>query len=647
MRLPRCKEAHPWRHSTSLTLLLTLATSWLGSAGKVNGMQNQRLTNIEFRPGIVKEQSTLAAGNYWTDADKIRFRFGKPELIGGWQNTTTAAEIAKLLGVPRTMQSVRTLSGIRAALVGTHVGLFSTNLSGIYDVTPFIANAQTSARFNTTLNSRSIVVSLSAHGMTNETIVGFTSANTTIGGNILLAPTTALATYQVSIISANSFEIQASVSAAATSAGTVTSATTFLAYPAGTRSNANLAGWGTGAWGGPFGWSSSPLGALEIPLRLWSFDLWGTEIMAVPNGGPLIRWNPNTLGIAERAVIVTAAPSINDVVRVASEARHAVLYGTHDNTGVYDPLLIRWCSSEDFTDWTPSLTNTAGDIRLNSQGSKIINVAKIGSGTLILTNADAFEQRYIGAPDVFGFTRTGENCGLIARNALVEYNSNAYWMGNNGQFFSYTGRLQTLPCTVLRYVFQNLNIAQKDKIAAGVNSEFDEIIWFYPTTTNENDSYVIYNTVEQHWTIGRLGRTFWLDRSTFDEPVAAGAEGEGLFYHEIGHSDGANPLHAYLESSYFDLQDGDTLLFSNKIVPDFVQPTGAPISGIVNMFIKARQYPNGPVVTKGPFAVDASTQKISTRVRGRELSLRIESAGLDQPWRLGDFRLALQPDGFR
>ncbi len=613
-------------------------------------MQDQILTAINLRPGVLREQTPLAAEGYWVDADKVRFRYGKPELMGGWRNVTTSAATSALIGQPRVIETVRSLDSSRAAVIGTHVGLFASNLSSYYNITPLVSTRPLSNNFSTSAGSVAVRVTATAHGLSNESVVAFTSAVTTIGGTILInATTTTTASYQVSVISGDVFEFFTATAAAATSAATGGDATLFILYPAGLSSNVVTGGWGTGSWSSGF-WGTSPTAGFLTSMRHWSLDLWGTEVMAVPNGGPLYRWSLDD-GITSRAVVVTAAPSINQIVRVASEARHVVLYGTHDTGGTYDPLLIRWCSQEDYTDWTPTLTNTAGDTRLSSRGSKILNVTKISDKTAILTDADMYIQSYIGSNDVFGFVRVGEGCGAIGQNAAIEYRGILYWMSNNGQFYKYDGRIQPLDCPVQRYVSLNLLLLQSDKVAAGANSEFDEVIWFYPSVDSpdgENDRYVIFNTVENHWTIGTLARTAWRDRNTYDNPLATGVEGAGIFYHEDGYTDDGSNMSAYVQSAYFKLKDGDDIIFSNKFAPDFSNiDDGLPYNGNLEVTLEARKYPGGPVVVRGPYTVTGTTEKISTRIRGRELSIRLSNDSLDSPWRMGNFRMALEVDGKR
>lgn len=617
-----------------------------------DSMQSQRLTTLNFRSGVITEQTPKAAEGQWTDADKVRFRFNKPELLGGWQNVTTPAKTAELLGTPRELETVRTLGGTHTALIGTNVGIFSSDLSEYNDVTPITTAVPASNPFSTSAGSTNVLVSVSIHGMTNGTYVVITSAQTTIGGNILIDTSAqAEAKFPITVVDNNSFTIDVGVTAAATSAQTGGNCTIKLYYKAGLQSSQAVGGWGTGAWGGNFGWNTAPDGTYTMMLREWSMDLWGTYVMAVPNLGPLFVWTA-AAGIGTRFTVVTAAPSINQLVRVASEARHVILYGTHDISGQYDPLLIRWCSQEDYDDWTPSVTNTAGEIRLNSRGSQIITVVKMSDKMLVLTDTDIFLQNYIGSGDVFGFIRAGENCGAISQNCAVEYAGIAYWMSSNGQFFKYDGRLQPVPCAVLRYVFQNLNTAQTDKIICGTNSQFDEIIWFYPSTSSpdgENDRYVIYNTREDHWTIGSLARTTWRDRSTFAQPLATGVAGTGLYYHETGYTDDGTPMTAFVESAFFDTQDGDEIMFSNKFVPDLSDLSdGTPYSGSMTVYLQARKYPGADIVTKGPYNINGTTNKISTRLRGREFAVRFESRTVtDKPWRMGEFRMALEPDGKR
>ncbi len=296
--------------------------------------------------------------------------------------------------------------------------------------------------------------------------------------------------------------------------------------------------------------------------------------------------------------------------------------------------------------------NTAGDYRLPSRGSEIVGVLKTTDKIAILTDSDFFLQTYIGPSDIFGFIRIGENCGLIGQNAAAEYNGAVYWMSTAGQFFKYDGRIQPIPCTVLRYVFQSLAQAQATKVCAGSNAQFDEIIWFYPSDGDnpeaENDRYVIYNILENHWTIGSLVRTTWKDRDTFSRPLATGDAGDGLYYHETGYADDGQPMEAYVESAYFDMQDGNEIMFSNKFVPDFSNISdNTPFTGEVFVTLRARKYPEGDVITKGPYRVASGSQFISHRLRGREFSVRLDSSLINTPWRMGEFRMALEPDGKR
>lgn len=613
-------------------------------------MQDQALTPLPFKVGVVKELTPSAADGFWTDADKVRFRFGKPEVIGGWFNVTTSVETADLWGQPRALETVRTNDGILATVIGTHVGVFSSDLSSYYDITPLVTTINSTDILSTTLNSRRIVVSVTAHALSNESIVGIVSAGVTVGGNILICSPTATPTYfQVSVIDANSFAIEVSTSAAATSATTGGNITVNLYLAAGRVSNELVGGWGTGAWDGAFGWGSSPSGLYSLPLRQWSFDHWGTEVLGVPSGGGLYLYSPQ-VGLNNRMTLVTAAPSIGQIVHV-TDARHVVLYGTHDTVGAYDSLLIRWSSQEDYDDWVPSATNTSGDYRLPTHGSEILNVTDVGDKQIILTDTDVFSQNYIGGNDVFGFTKVADNCGVIARYAAVAYSGALYWMGRNGQFYMYNGRVEAVPCPVLRYVFDNLDATLVSKIYAGTNSKFDEIIWFYPSTNStdgENDRYIIYNTQERHWSIGALRRNVWHDSGTYVNPLAAGPEDWGLFYHEVGYSDNGSPLSAYLESAYFDLKGGDDIMFLSKIAPDFTHTlSGAAYGGSLSITLRGRKYPGGAVVTKGPYLVNAATEKFNPRLRAREMSLRLDSSSLTEAWRLGEFRAAFAPDGKR
>lgn len=614
-------------------------------------LQDQRLTQLNFKVGVIKENTELDATGHWVDADKIRFRFGRPELMGGWQRIIDPSQANKIFGMPRLLDTLRNRLGQQAAFVATNQGAFSSELSTFYNITPLVSTVATSNILSTTAGSNKITVSVSAHGLLDGTLVEVVSAATTIGGNIVLnAVSSVTALFSVSVIDINSFSIQTSTTAAATSAATGGSITIGFCYNAGPEDTTQQSGWGTGVWGGNFGWNQSS-GSVPLPLRMWSSDLWGTDLMAVPSKGPLMYWTTSA-GITGRMTIVTAAPSVNQIVRVASEARHVLLYGTHDVSGSFDPLLIRWCSQEDFTDWTPTNINNAGDYVLPSRGSEIRAVNRVRDKTAILTDSDLYIQSYIAGNDVFGFVAAGEQCGVIARNAVIEYRGILYWMSNNGQFYMYDGRVQPMPCTVLRYVYENLDVNNLEKIYGGVNSTFDEIIWFYPSVDSpngENDRYVIYNTSERHWTIGTMPRTVWKDSGTFEYPLAINASPVDLFYQEYGYTADTSVLAANLESAYFDTQDGNTIMFANKFAPDFGNISdNTPYSGTLKVSLIARKYPGGALITKGPFDVTGTTQKVSTRLRGREFAIQIQSStSSNLPWRMGQFRMAIEPDGLR
>lgn len=616
-------------------------------------MQDQKLTLIGINSGVVKEQTPGVAETHWVDADKVRFRQGKPELMGGWQNVTTPDKTADLKGVPRALETARTLDGTKLAWVATNVGVWASDLSDYYHITPLVSEPVSTDALNTTAGSTRVIVSMTNHGLNNDTQIGIVSATATIGGTIQInADSSTERLFLVSVIGDNSFEIDTSTTAAATSAATGGHVTFRYYLNAGTTSNVAVGGWGTGVWSGAFGWSTAPDGTTILPLRIWASDLWGTDIVACPRGGKLYIYKPSAGGISSRMVVVTAAPSINNIVRVASESRHILSYGTHDTTGAYDPLLIRWCSQEDYDDWTPSETNTAGEQRLGSRGSEIISVTKMADKHVILTDADLFIQSYIGPSDVFSFVRAAEKCGSIGPNATTEYKGNLYWMSSARKFYGFDGRVQEISCTVLRYVFDNLDWMHKEKIVCGTNAQFDEIIWIYPSLDSldgEPDRYVILNPIEGHWTIGRIARTTWVDRSTFGTPLATGVAGRGIYYHEIGYTDDGSPLEAQVSSGFFDQDDGHNMMFCSKLVTDFSDATdGQPITGNVDVYLHARRYPGSDVVTKGPYRVTGGQQRVSTRLRGREFAMAIRSRTIgNEPWRLGEFRLGIDADGER
>ncbi len=408
--------------------------------------------------------------------------------------------------------------------------------------------------------------------------------------------------------------------------------------PSGLASGSS-SGSGTGYGTGTYGSGTFGSGAVSVATpRAWSLASWGEHLLASPRDGGLYEWDLNTGSLA---TVIGAAPTAIGSMFVTSE-RIVVACGTVPYGGsTFDPLLVSWSDQENNALWSPSATNQSGDYPLSS-GSRIVRGIPSRKTNLIWTDTSLYSMTYLGDPLlVYGFELLGQGCGLIASAAAVEKDGSAWWMTRSGEFYSFTGGAPApIPCPVQRFVSDDLNWAQADKIHAGVNSAHSEVWWFYPTaSSDECDRYVAYNYLEGHWTIGSFGRTAWADAGVQQYPVATDASGY-LYYHEIGHTGDGGTLTAYLESSPTDLGDGDTLLSIIRAVPDIED-----LSGGLSLTFIGQRFPAAAETSYGPYAVVSTTEKIDLRLTARQMALRIDSASAPSFWRLGALRLDLRPTG--
>lgn len=405
---------------------------------------------------------------------------------------------------------------------------------------------------------------------------------------------------------------------------------------AGSVSTPYTGGWGAGSFGkGAWGTSRSEQ-ISGAPLRLWSLDNWGEDLVACVRGGGIYNWK-RVNGYASQAVLIPGAPVSALGILTGLPERHLIAFGAATGD-VLDPLLVRWSEVEDLYTWAASATNSAGSYRIVG-GTTIMGWAAAPSEILIWTDAAIYSMVFQGLPYVYGFFQRGLACGLIAPNAAIVLGGTAFWMGSRG-FWVYSGQVQPLPCTVLDEVFGDLNDQQLAKITTRVNTAFTEVEWHYPSAgSDENDRYVSVNVQTRAWMIGTISRTAWADAGTFQYPMAAGADGY-LYAHEFGTDADDQPLSSFVQSGYFDIGDGDNFSTVDQIVPDFAVQTGP-----VQITVKAQSFPNGGVAMKGPFTLQPTTPQITPRLRGRQLALRFASNTLGTMWRLGAARVRVAPDG--
>lgn len=633
------------------------------------------LSKLQFRPGLVKDATDYANEGGWFDANKVRFRLGFPEKIGGWQKLSSSS----FLGVCRRLISWNALSGQLNIGVGTNLKYYVNQGGQYYDITPVRdTTAAGDVTFSATDGSSTITVTDTAHGALATDFVIFSGA-VSLGGTITADVLNQ--EYQVvSVVDSDTYTITARTAGTSISSITVDGEldpTPVVANSSDTGNggasvvgtyllNRTLdttvlgTGWGAGAWArGTWGSSAStPIVASQISL--WSHDLFGEDLIINQRGGPLYYWD-TSVGTSSRAVLVSSLGGASDVpaqvnqVMVSDRDRHVIAFGAVPQGGTdLDPMLIRFSDQGDPADWTATSTNTAGDLVLGT-GSEIVRAVETRQQTLVLTDKAVYAMQFLGPPFTFGVTRLSANTSIIAPTAAVAIDDTVIWMGEE-EFFIYDGTVKPLPCPVLEYVFDTMDRAQPFKVACGSNTAFGEVWWHYPCSiSSECDRYVVYNYEQNIWYTGTMGRTAWLDRVDKNRPLAAAMDGY-LYYHETGSDDGStNPpsgINAYIESSPIDVEDGDRWTVINQLVPDVTFRDSESQTASVEMTLKAYDHPGevvqatetGSVIRSAGGTVDTYTDKLDVRLNGRAFSLRVESTDPGVSWRSGAVRVEILPN---
>jgi len=638
------------------------------------------LQKLQFQPGINRETTSYTNEGGWFDGDKVRFRQGFPEKIGGWEKLGSKS----FLGSCRALWPWRTLNLDAFLGLGTHLKYYIESGEGYYDITP--TRATTSAgdvTFAATNGSSTITVSDPSHGAVVNDFVTFSGA-ATLGGNITAAVLNQ--EYQINeIVDSSTYKI---IARAANSLDNITdngqySPTLVVANSSDTGNGGSSVvgtyeinvgldtsvignGWGAGAWARGTWGSAATVDLITDTLRIWTHDNFGEDlIINVMNGG-IYYWDASAVNALTNPAVAISdlvgadlAPTIAKKVIVSDVDRHVIAFGCDplDNIGQQDPLLIRFSDQENVVDWRPTTTNTAGDLRLGS-GSKIVTAIETRQQILVFTDVSLHAMQYIGPPFTFGINMISENITIRSPISVAAVEDTVYWMGKN-EFYVYNGGVQTLPCSVKDYVFSNFNSFQAEKCFAAVNSSFSEIWWFYPSASSDNnDRYVVYNYLQNIWYYGNLTRTAWVDRGVEENPIAAGRDGY-LYNHEVGFDDGsttpASAITSYIESSQFDIGDGDQFSFVRRLVPDLTFRNSTAQTPTANFTLKARNFPGGAYLQNNSKAVEKTasvpveqfTQDAHVRLRGRSVAIRVDSNNTGTGWRLGSPRIDVRSDGRR
>ena len=622
------------------------------------------LTKFQFKPGINKEETDYSNEGGWVDGNKIRFRKGRVEKIGGWEKASPNT----YLGSARALHSWISLGSSRFLGLGT-TSKYYIESGGIFnDVTPIRATTTNGIVFAATNGSNIITATDSDHGAVVGDSVTISGA-ATLGGLI-----TATVLNQEQVITAvptvNTYTFTATATANGSDTGNGGSGVDG-AYQinVGLDEYVSSTGWGANNWGaGTFG-SSSAISA-SGQLRLWTHDNYGEDLIINPRGGGIYRWKENN-GLSTRALELSGisganlVPTIGLQVITSETDRHLIVLGADPivdgaRTGATDPMLVAFSDQENELQFEPLASNTAGDLRLSS-GSLIIGGLKSRQEVLIWTDTSLYSMTFIGPPLTFAVNLINEGAGLVSPKAAINAPAGVYFMSKNA-FYNYNGAVQKLPCTVQDYVFSDLDLGQAFKCHATLNSAFSEVWFFYPSIedgTGEISRYVIYNYEENSWSIGSLIRYAWLDTGIEDKPLATTSVSSSnyLYSHETGFNDDTESMdNVFVESADLDVGDGENFAFVKKVIPDikFVSTTGTDQTPAINFVLKQRNYNGDSLTTASTTQVTDTSTYASLRSRSRQVVLRFESDDdnsesnrKNYKWRLGATRLDVSPSGRR
>jgi hypothetical protein len=628
---------------------------------------------LKYNPGVVKDITEYAAGKngpYWVDSDLVRFKNGYPEKLGGWQKdviyglnpsgNATTAEIT-IEGIARRMVYWRSSTdGEDRLAIGTHNHLFIYLNGALYDITPLRkTSAGLSNPIATASGSTTVTITDTSHGA--ETGDWVVLSGTTATGGIAADTLNDYYGYQLTVIDGNSYSIVVPTAATSTvGAGGGTVAIKYLIgndAGLGAQSAVPALGWGVGGWGQST-WNTARVATtadIALDNSSWNLSLWGEDLIATVRGGAIYYWDTSA-GASSRAVLVSSlagaesVPTEARVTTVSFPDRHFIAGGcTIYNGTEVDDMLVRWSSQEEFTKFAPTATNTAGDQRLEV-GTKIVAMVAAREETIISTDEAVYGMTFVGGDFVFSFRLLATDSGAAGLNTMISIDGDVYWIGKRN-FFKYDGIVKEMPCPVQYYVFDRMQKNFIEKTTVGHNKAFKEITWFYVSNDNPNgtvnpepDSYATYNYAEDAWTVGTMDRTVWSDSfGARKVPFAFDPDGY-LYEHETGTSANGAAMNSYIEGSPREISaDGETLYMVDQVIPDVTMTPNTTLS----LYMNTRKFPNSTETTKGPFTITSSTEKVSTRAKGRQISMKFQSTGLDDDWTLGDFRVNSRQDGLR
>lgn len=628
------------------------------------------LSKLQFRPGINTEITSYSNEGGWIDCDKVRFRFGFPEKIGGWTRFSNRS----FLGSCRSLFSWTLLSGDKYIGVGTSKKFYIATASDYYDITPIReTTAAGDVTFSATDGSSTLTVTDNTHGAVAGDFVTLSGA-ASLGGNItadvlnqeyeiLTVPTVNTYTIQartagtsIASITVDGQLVPEAVTANSSDTGNGgASVVGEYQINVGLDQSVSGTGWGVGNWSRG-AWGSGTTSSVFQQLRLWSQDNFGEDLVFNLNNGAIYYWDASG-GVNTRAVVLsslsgaTSTPTVARQVLISDRDRHILAFGcdTESNPGVQDPLAIRFSDQESLTDWATTAANTAGELRLGS-GSKIIAAVETRQQILVFTDTTLYTLQFLGPPFTFGVSGVSENITISGLNAAVAVDDSVYWMGEE-EFYVYKGAVQRIPCTVRDHVFNDFNTYQKEKVTSGVNSSYGEIWWFYPSASSQtNNKYVVYNYLENTWYYGSLPRTAWIDHGVYEYPLAASSDGY-IYQQENGFDDGSttpiSAISSFITSAPIDIGDGESFAFIKRLFPDVTFRDSSESSPTFNITTRVRNKSSGAFLKETTSSITSTTELVNLRLRGRQFSINLGTDTTGTTWRLGTMRYDIRPDGRR
>jgi hypothetical protein len=644
------------------------------------------LSKLVFKPGANLDQTNYASEGGWRDMDKVRFRSGFPEKIGGWIVQT----LESYIGAARAIFPWITSTGAEITGLGTNEKIYLVVASNLIDITPIrvtytsISVPSTDDCFATTNGSDTVTITITSHGATEGSYVTFSG----VVGFAGIPSGDFNKEFKVFNVTSNTFDITVATAATSTvAAGGGTAISAAFQVNIGNDNVTAGYGWGAGTWGRGT-WGSGTTTPIFQPARLIFFQNFNNDLLFNIQGGDIYYWAFDS-SFTTRAIKLSAVPGALAVPQQVGKILFAstghlfalgctnydALASSPEYLGAYDPLVVRWANVDadigpEPENWKPELTNTAGFFRLQA-GSEIISAINTRQETLIWTNTALYSIQFLGTSEVFGQQPLSAHISIMSPNVVTGANNITYWMGND-KFYTYSGRVDTLPCTLRQYVFTDINRTQGQIFFAGSNAQFNEIVWFYcSANADQIDRYVIYNYSENIWYYGQLARTSWIDAGNSQYPLAA--QGGWVYEHENGNNDGQplseSPLgiNSFIQSADVDIEDGDKFMLIRRIIPDInftdsdtSNPvTGDPITPAVELTVGVRNFPgavredtnaSGFSTTRNVITtatIDQYTNQVFVRARGRQMSFKISSNGVGVQWQLGMPRVDARPDGSR